>query len=223
MILNAQDVSKSFSQGGASIEVLRGLFLQVEAGETLAILGESGSGKSTLLSLLAGLDHPDGGSIAISGTVLKDLDEEALTQFRGKGLGIVFQQFHLMSTLTALENVALPLEIAHDPAALTKAKEALAAVELAHRETHFPNQLSGGECQRVAIARAFVTRPALLLADEPSGNLDSRTGNAVMDLLFKLVKAHHMTLILVTHNEALAKRCQRQLAIVEGKLQVAKQ
>ena len=218
MILNVVNVKKTFLQGTETVPVLRGLNLSVSEGETVAILGESGSGKSTLLSLLAGLDHPDEGSVAIAGTVLKQLDEEALTQFRGKRLGIVFQQFHLMSTLTALENIALPLEIARDPEATAKAATALESVGLKARAAHFPSQLSGGECQRVAIARALVMRPALLLADEPSGNLDTRTGTTVMDLLFDLVQANRMTLILVTHNEGLAKRCHRQMVIADGQL-----
>ncbi len=218
MILNADSVIKSFSQGSHAIEVLRGVDLQVAHGETVAVQGSSGSGKSTLLSLLSGLDHPDRGTVSIAGTSLASLGEKELTRFRGAKLGIVFQQFHLMSTLTALENVALPLEMAKDPGAFEKARGALAGVGLASREDHLPHQLSGGECQRVAIARAMVVRPALLLADEPSGNLDTRTGTAVMDLLFDLVKTHAMTMVLVTHNETLARRCHRRVELAEGRL-----
>ncbi len=218
MILSADSVRKSYSQGTHSIEVLRGVDLQVAPGETVAVLGASGSGKSTLLALLSGLDHPDQGSVAIAGTKLASLDERALTRFRGEKLGIVFQQFHLMSTLTALENVALPLEMAKDANAFAKARDALASVGLASREDHLPHQMSGGECQRVAIARAMVVRPALLLADEPSGNLDTRTGGSVMELLFDLVKEHRMTMVLVTHNEALARRCLRRTELSEGRL-----
>jgi len=218
MILQARNLSKHYDQAGSRIEILKDLSLEVTAGETVAILGESGSGKSTLLSLLAGLDRPDRGEIILGGTNLNDLDEDGLSAFRGRELGIVFQQFHLMSTLSALENISLPLEIAGDAKAQSKAREALMAVGLSHRATHLPHQMSGGECQRVAIARAFVTNPRLLLADEPSGNLDTETGDSVMKLLFDLVKSRGMTLVLVTHNQPLADRCQRRVRLRDGKL-----
>lgn len=216
MILKVQNIRKSFRQGGTTIEVLRGLDLHAQEGETLAIVGESGSGKSTLLSLLAGLDRPDSGEISVAGTAFGSLDEKEMTRFRGAQMGIVFQQFHLMSTLNALENVSLPLEIAREPQAVEKAREALKSVGLSHRENHLPHQLSGGECQRVAIARAFVSNPRILLADEPSGSLDTRTGGSVMQQLFDLVASTKMTMILVTHNDSLANRCHRRVELVDG-------
>jgi putative ABC transport system ATP-binding protein len=218
-ILKANQVHKSFSQGGTAVQVLSGLELDVKQGETVAIVGQSGSGKSTLLSLLAGLDSPTSGSIELAGRALSAMSEEELTSYRAKHLGIVFQQFHLMGNLTAIENVSLPLEIARDSRALDKAKEALEHVGLAHRAKHFPHQLSGGERQRVAIARALVIEPSVLLADEPSGSLDTATGQQVMSLLFDLVNRRNMTLVLVTHNEELVKLCQRTLTLRQGRLE----
>ena len=212
------DLTKTFLQGRTPIEVLKGVTLSLEYGESLAILGKSGSGKSTLLSLLAGLDLPTTGSIRVAGEDLTRLDEAALTSFRARTLGIVFQQFHLMSHLTALENIALPLELRGDANAFEKANESLSQVGLAARAAHFPSQLSGGERQRVAIARALVIQPALLLADEPSGNLDDRTGKEVAALLFDLVKKGKTTFILVTHDEALASLCHRRAILEEGRL-----
>lgn len=219
-MLTVENVRKNYVQGESQIEVLKGVDLQVQSGETVAILGESGSGKSTLLSLLAGLDRPDQGRIVLDSKDFSTLSEETMTQFRGQNIGIVFQQYHLLPHLTALENVSLPLEIAGFDLkkASSLAEEALAQVKLPHRQRHFPHQLSGGECQRAAIARALVTRPRVLLADEPSGNLDSQTGRQVMDLLFSLVKEVGMTTVLVTHSEELALRCQRQTRLVDGKL-----
>ena len=211
-------VGKTFHQGGVAIEVLKNLDLEVSAGETLAIVGQSGSGKSTLLSLLAGLDQPSQGTIQIGPATISALNQEELARFRAKSLGIVFQQFHLMSSLTALENVGLPLEIARDPDFQAKAEEALKEVGLAHRQNHWPAQLSGGEKQRVAIARALVVKPKLLLADEPSGSLDTRTGKQVMDALFSLSRAQGMTLILVTHSPELAARCDRICRLEEGRM-----
>lgn len=220
MILRAERLSKSFHQAGAQIDVLRDLDLQVAEGETVAILGQSGSGKSTFLSLLAGLDRPDSGDVLVNDQRFSSFDERSLTAFRGRHMGIVFQQFHLMSTLSALENVRLPLEIARidRTVAESRAREALSAVDLSHRMGHVPGQLSGGECQRVAIARAMVTAPNLLLADEPSGNLDTATGQQVMQLLFDLVQSRKMTMVLVTHNESLAERCHRRLYLRNGQL-----
>lgn len=217
-ILRAHQVYKQFSQGETPVQVLKGVELEVTKGETLAIVGQSGSGKSTLLSLLAGLDTPSQGSIELAGKALESMSEEELTVYRAKHLGIIFQQFHLMGNLTALENVSLPLEIARDPEATSKAKAALEHVGLGHRASHFPHQLSGGEKQRVAIARAIVIEPSVLLADEPSGSLDTATGHQVMNLLFDLVNRRNMTLILVTHNEELVQLCQRKLALREGRL-----
>lgn len=218
MILEARGISKSFNQAGSAISVLERLDLEIAEAETVAIVGQSGSGKSTLLSLLAGLDTPTQGRIRVDGSDLGAMGEEKLAAFRARNIGIVFQQFHLMSNLTALENVTLPLEIARDRAATAKARTILASVGLSHRETHFPHQLSGGERQRVAIARALVVEPRILLADEPSGNLDTRTGAQVMKLLFDLIALRKMTLVLVTHNDELVRLCGRSLALQDGRL-----
>ena len=220
MILKITDLHKSFQSPGNHnpIHVLRGVCLEVVQGETVAILGQSGSGKSTLLSLVAGLDKPSSGMIELDGQRMDVLSEEDLARFRAQKISIVFQQFHLMSHLTALENVSLPLELVGDDAAEEKAHHTLDQIGLSHRLSHFPSHLSGGECQRVAIARAMVTRPALLLADEPTGNLDPRTGGKVADQLFELVKTTNMTMLLVTHNESLVNQSQRQLVLQEGTL-----
>lgn len=219
MILEVKDLCKTFQTATAlePIEVLKNLNLQMEAGETLAILGQSGSGKSTLLTLLAGLDNPTSGSILLNGQDMQQLSEEQLSKFRAQNIGIIFQQFHLMSHLTALENVSLPLDLCKDKQALAKARAALEQVGLDKRRDHFPHQLSGGECQRVAIARAMVVRPAILLADEPTGNLDNTTGAYVTDMIFNLVREHRMTMLFVTHNEDLAKRCGRALHLQNGR------
>lgn len=219
MILQIKDLCKTFRTAASvePIEVLKNLNLEMEVGETLAILGQSGSGKSTLLTLLAGLDAPTSGSITLNDQNMSDLDEEALSKFRAKNIGIIFQQFHLMSHLNALENVSLPLDLFKDQQATEKAREALEQVGLGKRMDHFPHQLSGGECQRVAIARAMVVRPSILLADEPTGNLDSTTGSHVSDMIFELVQQHKMTLLFVTHNEDLAMRCNRQQRLQDGR------
>lgn len=217
-MIQVEGLSKSYQQGDSKIQVLHQLGFDLDQGETLAIVGQSGSGKSTLLSLLAGLDHADSGAIKIHDQNLSQLSEDDLAQFRSEHLGIVFQQFHLVSTLNALENVALPLQLMGKPDAEAHAAEAIQSVGLSHRQNHLPHQLSGGERQRVAIARAFVVSPNLLLADEPSGNLDQETGDQVMDLLFKMVETKKMTLILVTHNSELAKRCDRTLHLKQGQL-----
>lgn len=222
MILSARSVFKTFRQADSPVEVLKNLNLELSEAETLAIIGQSGSGKSTLLSLLAGLDNPTQGSVhwyyRAKDYDIGKLTEEELTHLRARYLGIVFQQFHLMSNLTALENVGLPLEIARESGVQARAKTALEQVGLSARENHFPHELSGGEKQRVAIARAIVMRPPLLLADEPSGSLDTKTGDQVMKLLFDLVKSSKMSMILVTHNEELVKKCSRSLALREGSL-----
>lgn len=219
-ILSARGVSKGFVMGGERIAVLEQLELEVATGETVAILGPSGSGKSTLLGLLAGLEAPDQGEIALGGQVLTTLSQAALTRYRSLHLGIVFQQFHLMRHLSALENVMLPLEIGGVATATARqrALRTLEEVQLGHRLRHFPHQLSGGECQRVAIARALTVAPDLLLADEPSGNLDSHTGDQVMGLLFERVRAQGHSLILVTHNEEQAQLCDRILDLSQGRL-----
>lgn len=221
LVLDVQHLSKGFSLGGQSIQVLHDLNVQLPQGESLAVLGPSGSGKSTLLGLLAGLESPDSGDIILQGQSLGELNQEALTRYRAVHLGIVFQQFHLMRHLTALENVLLPLEITNTATAVerkTRATHLLEQVGLSHRMHHFPHQLSGGECQRVAMARALSTEPPLLLADEPSGNLDVETGEQVMTLLFDVLKQHQSSLILVTHNPEQAMRCDRRLRLHQGQL-----
>ncbi|MEM7413154.1 MAG: ABC transporter ATP-binding protein [Myxococcota bacterium] len=218
MILSVDRVRKEFTSPAGTIEVLRGVDLSVQAGETVAIVGESGSGKSTLLSLLAGLDVPTQGEVRVDGENLAALGEADLARFRARKLGIVFQQFHLMSGLSALENVSLPLELQGVAEATQRAGEVLEQVGLGHRADHLPSRLSGGECQRVAIARALVVEPSLLLADEPSGSLDAKTGAAIDRLLFDLVERRGATLVLVTHSDRLAAACDRCLRLVDGKL-----
>ena len=218
-ILKVHQACKSFQQGNHKVKVLEGLDLEVNKGEKVAILGPSGCGKSTLLSLLAGLDSPGSGTVEIDGTDLAKINEDQLSQTRSQKLGIVFQQYHLMRNLTAVENVGLPLEILGTSDFADRARTALKEVGLDHRATHFPSEMSGGECQRVAIARALVTRPSLILADEPSGNLDQKTGDEVMDILFNLCREHTISLVLVTHNRELADRCDRSLLLKEGALE----
>lgn len=209
MILNVQNVEKSYVQGQKKLEVLKSLNLQVENPETLAILGKSGSGKSTLLSLLGGLDKPDHGSIVVNGQDIVSMKEAMLAKYRAENIGIVFQQFHLMKTFTALENVMLPLEILKKDNVRKRAMEALERVGLAQRADHFPHQLSGGESQRVAIARAIAPEPRIILADEPSGNLDAATGASVMKMIFDLCSDRGSALILVTHDVDLARSCDK--------------
>ena len=200
------------------MEVLRDLSIQADKGEKVAILGPSGCGKSTLLSLLAGLDNPDTGTVEIDGMDLAKQSEDDRSQIRSEKLGIVFQQYHLMRNLNAVENVGLPLEILGTTDFPDLARNALEDVGLGHRAAHFPSEMSGGECQRVAIARALINRPPLVLADEPSGNLDQKTGVEVMDLLFNLCNEFNITLLLVTHNRDLAERCDRALLLKDGAL-----
>ena len=217
-IISLNKISKTYFQGTQRIEVLCGLNLDVKSSEAVAILGQSGTGKSTLLSLLAGLDVPDFGTVEVNKQDLSKFSQDKLSQFRAKNLGVIFQQYHLMSNLTALENVGIPLELQKVNDFQSAALEALKIVGLSHRIAHFPSQLSGGECQRVAIARAIVGKPKLILADEPSGNLDDKTGKEVMNLLFELCKEREQTLILVTHNHDLAQNCDRTLVLKDGKL-----
>jgi putative ABC transport system ATP-binding protein len=216
MDINA--LKKSYGKGVTRVEVLRGIKLTVSAGETLAMIGKSGSGKSTLLSLMSGLDRADSGEILIKGQDISKMSESELTKFRAHEMGMVFQQFHLVSTLTALENVLLPLELLKKPEARSSAMALLESVGLKERINHLPSELSGGESQRVAIARALSTKPSLLFADEPSGNLDEETGVKVMDLLFKMVAETKTTLILVTHDPDLARRCSRTIHLEHGAL-----
>jgi putative ABC transport system ATP-binding protein len=223
LVVRASGVRKEFPTAAGVVSVLEGVDLEVRRGETLAIIGESGSGKSTLLSLLAGLDVPTGGSIVVEGVDLRTAAESELAEFRSLTIGIVFQHFHLIKSLTALENVALPLDLRDrrraDEESSGAPEKAIDSVGLSHRRDHFPAQLSGGEAQRVAIARAIVAEPALLVADEPTGNLDAKTGAGVMDLLFDLADRRGMTLILVTHSAELAARCDRSLLLRDGRLQ----
>jgi putative ABC transport system ATP-binding protein len=198
------------------VNILRGIDLDLAAGEAVAIVGPSGSGKTSLLMVLAGLERASAGSVVLDGQELVGLDEDALARTRRRMVGIVFQSFHLIPTMTALENVAVPLELAGAADAMARAAESLRAVGLGHRLTHLPGQLSGGEQQRVALARAFAPAPRLLLADEPTGNLDGATGATVMDLLFGMCARVGTTLLLITHDAALAARCPRQIRIADG-------
>ena len=217
-MLRAQGVHKHFATPAGTLEVLRGVDLEVASGETLAVLGESGSGKSTLLALLAGLDVPTRGRIEIDGRDTAALSERELTELRARHIGIVFQSFHLMGGLSAEENVSLPLELRGDRDARERARAALAQVGLSARADHLPARLSGGECQRVALARALVVEPGILLADEPSGSLDEQTGEAALDLLFDLVARRGTALVVVTHSDRLAARCQRRVHLRAGRL-----
>jgi len=211
-------VTKQFETPAGLIDVLRGIDLDAASGDSVAIVGASGSGKSTLLSLLAGLDLPTSGSIEVAGRDLAQMSEGELARYRSAQLGIVFQQFHLMSGLTALENVSLPLDLEGVADAEERAAVVLEQVGLRDRATHRPGVLSGGECQRVAIARALIVEPAVLLADEPSGSLDPRTGAKVEELLFELTERRGTSLVLVTHSDSLAGRCDRCLQLVDGRL-----
>ena len=205
------------SRAGA-VAILRGIDLAVPSGEAVAVVGPSGSGKSTLLMVIAGLERATAGKVTVVGTDLATLDEDGLARLRAANIGIVFQSFHLVPTMTAIENVALPMEFLGKDDAFQVAREALAEVGLDHRESHFPGQLSGGEQQRVAIARALATKPTLILADEPTGNLDLATGASVMDLLFTLKEKTGATLLLITHDNELAKRCDRTVSLADGRI-----
>ena len=200
------------------VNILRGIDLDIAAGEAVGVVGPSGSGKTSLLMVLAGLERVSSGTITLAGHAVTTLDEDALARLRRDTVGIVFQAFHLIPTMTALENVAVPLELAGRPDAAARATEALRAVGLGHRLDHLPGQLSGGEQQRVALARAFAPRPKLLLADEPTGNLDHATGAAVMDLLFALRAEAGATLVLITHDRELAARCDREIHLADGRI-----
>jgi putative ABC transport system ATP-binding protein len=208
----------TLGNGASKVHVLRGLSLAIGRGESAGIVGPSGSGKSTLLMLMAGLETADQGHVEIAGTRLNGMSEDAVAAFRGRNVGIVFQSFHLIPNMTALENVAVPLELAGDRNAFAKAEAELRAVGLGDRLTHHPGELSGGEQQRVAIARALAPDPAILIADEPTGNLDTVTGRQIADLLFAKQAERAMTLVLVTHDRELAARCNRQIAIRAGQI-----
>ena len=217
-ILRTAKLTKIVTSGDAPLTILDDVGFGIDSGDTVAVVGASGSGKTTLLGLLAGLDRPSGGEVWVDGTALSILDEDARAALRQRLLGFVFQSFQLLPALTALENVMLPLELAGASDAAAKAKDWLARVGLARRTTHYPKQLSGGEQQRVAIARAFAGEPKLLMADEPTGNLDVATGIEVVDLMFRLNREHGTTLVLVTHDVALASRCVRRLSLEAGRL-----
>jgi len=219
-LIEVNDLHKAYPlPESGHLTVLNGADFSVKAGDTLAVTGQSGSGKSTLIALLAGLDKPDRGRIRINGSDLTAMEEAGLTRFRAAHLGIVFQQFHLLPHLSAEENIRLPLELLGRPCEREEIEALLENVGLTARKTHLPAQLSGGECQRVAIARALAVKPLLLLADEPTGNLDVATGREIVDLLFHLAEQEQMTMLVVTHNQELAERCSRRLQLAQGLLQ----
>jgi len=211
-------VDVSLGRGAARVHILRGVGLTIGKGEAVGIVGPSGSGKSTLLMIMAGLERPDKGEVEIDGVKLGGMNEDALARFRGQRIGIVFQSFHLIPTMTALENVAAPLELAGAYDATTRARAELEQVNLGDRLSHYPAQLSGGEQQRVALARALAGKPSVLLADEPTGNLDPRTGDKIFGLLQDLHQSHALTSVIVTHNPAFAARCDRALRVEAGGL-----
>ncbi len=211
-------VNLSLGQGAARVHILKDIRLDIGRGEAIGLVGPSGSGKSTLLMVMAGLERPDTGSIAVAGEDLGKLNEDALARFRGRNVGIVFQSFHLIPTMTALENVAVPLEMAGVADSHERARAELASVGLAERLHHYPAELSGGEQQRVAVARALAPNPAILVADEPTGNLDEATGKQIIDLLFAGHAERNTTLVLVTHDTALAARCQRVVRLRSGRI-----
>ncbi len=217
-VLSLTDARLSLKGNAGPVDILKGITLSVARGETLGLVGPSGSGKSSLLMLMGGLERATGGQVRALGHDLTALDEDALARFRSRNMGVVFQSFHLIPTMTALENVALPLELAGARDAFPRAAAELEAVGLGARAGHYPGQLSGGEQQRVALARAAAPRPAILLADEPTGNLDSANGAAIMNLLFGLRDAHGATLVLVTHAPELAERCDRVVQLADGRV-----
>ena len=217
MVIAARDVRLVLG-GAAPVEILRGIDLDVAAGESVALLGASGSGKSSLMAVLSGLERATGGSVRVNGTDFGAMDEDALAVARRGRIGIVLQAFHLLPTMTARENVAVPMELAGATDAMARAEAELVAVGLGHRLDHYPAQLSGGEQQRVAIARALAPRPSLVFADEPTGNLDAATGARIVDLLFDRRRATNASLVVITHDPALARRCDRVLEMVDGRL-----
>ncbi|WP_105374490.1 ABC transporter ATP-binding protein [Neorhizobium huautlense] len=217
-IITLKKADLTLGSAAASVHVLKNIDLEIRANEAVGIVGPSGSGKSTLLMVLAGLERLDSGEIVIDGAPLHALSEDALAEFRGRKIGIVFQSFHLIANMTALENVAVPLELANVKNPFDIAKRELAAVGLGERLSHYPGQLSGGEQQRVAIARALAPSPSVLIADEPTGNLDAETGRQIADLLFAKQAERSMTMLLVTHDNALAARCSRQIRVRSGEI-----
>ena len=217
-LLRAESLTKKVTSPEGELTILDEVSLNIAAGESAAVVGPSGAGKTTLLALLAGLDEPTSGEVWLNGVELTKLDEDGRAALRNREVGFVFQSFHLLPSLTAIENVLLPLELSATPDANARAREALVEVGLDHRLLHYPRQLSGGEKQRVAIARAFVTAPSLLFADEPTGNLDNKTGGRILNLLFDLNAAASTTLVLVTHDLDAANRCDRLLELASGRL-----
>ena len=217
-IVDLNGVHLRLDSGAGPVNILRGLNLRIAPGERVGVVGPSGSGKSTMMMIMAGLERPTDGTVHVAGQNLGDLDEDGLARFRRDHVGIVFQAFHLVPTMTALENVAIPLEFAGVSDAFDRARAGLEAVGLGHRVTHYPGQLSGGEQQRVALARAFVAEPKLLLADEPTGNLDVDTGKTIVKLLFDLAERRGTTLVLITHDPALAGRCDRTVRVMDGRI-----
>ena len=217
-IFSLKDAALRLNGNAGAVDILHGITLEVAQGESIGLIGPSGSGKSSLLMVMGGLEQATGGTVHAMGQDLTAMDEDALARFRRDRMGIVFQSFHLIPTMTALENVATPLELAGHADAYTRAAEALEVVGLGPRAGHYPAQLSGGEQQRVALARATAPRPAILLADEPTGNLDSANGEAIMDLLFELRDQHGATLVLVTHSDTLAARCDRLITLRDGRV-----
>ncbi len=219
LAVELKDVELSLGRAAARVHILKGVSLDVLEGEAVGLVGPSGSGKSTLLMAMAGLERPDSGLVRVAGTDLGQLNEDQLALFRGRRIGIVFQSFHLVPTMTARENVALPLELAGAADALTRAEAELRNVGLGDRLHHYPSQLSGGEQQRVAVARAVAPNPAILVADEPTGNLDESNGTAIVDLLFALKRERGATLVLVTHDLALAAKCDRTIRLRSGRIE----
>ena len=217
-VIIAQNLRLTLGSGDSAVEILKGVDLTVPQGQTLALLGPSGSGKSSLMAVLSGLDRASSGGLHVAGEDFSAMDEDGLARARRGRIGIVLQAFHLLPTMTALENVATPLELAGMPEAATRAAAELAAVGLGHRLTHYPAQLSGGEQQRVAIARAIAPRPALIFADEPTGNLDAATGGGIIELLFARRAETGATLVIITHDIALAERCERIVTIGDGRI-----
>ncbi len=220
-VLNLKDVTLSLRSNAGLVEILHGISLDVTKGETLGLIGPSGSGKSSLLMIMGGLERATSGTVSALGRDLTAMDEDGLAQFRRDHMGVVFQSFHLIPTMTALENVATPLELAGVDDAFDRAAEELKAVGLASRADHYPSQMSGGEQQRVALARASAPRPEILLADEPTGNLDGTNGEAIMDLLFGLRDRHGATLVMVTHSRELADKCDRVIRLTDGAIDQA--
>jgi putative ABC transport system ATP-binding protein len=215
-IIALDGVTLTLASGAGAVNILRGINLSVAAGESVSVMGPSGAGKTSLMMIVGGLEQATGGTVRVAGHLLGSLDEDALALFRRDNMGIVFQDFHLIPTMTALENVSIPLELAGRRDAAERAAAGLESVGLGHRMTHYPGQLSGGEQQRVALARAFAAGPRLLLADEPTGNLDHDTGQVIVDLLFRLSADHGTTIVLITHEPALAERCGRRIRLEDG-------